>query len=67
MKIQLRVDVDGIHFRGGAIVEIPESMNYFFEEIDEIDENESLCFLSKPFIDKREVKKVLRLRSEAAK
>ena len=39
MKIQLRVDVDGIHFRGGAIVEIPESMNYFFEEIDEIDEN----------------------------
>jgi len=67
MKIQLRVDVDGIHFRGGAIVEVPESMNYFFEGIDESDENELLCFSSKTFIEKIEVKKALRLRSEAAK
>ena len=67
MRLSLRLDVEGMYFNGGAIVEIPELMRREFEPLKTCDEP-MLCIATGDMpAESREVKIIMKTREDSAK
>lgn len=67
MRLSLRLDVEGMYFNGGAIVEIPELMRREFKPLKTCDEH-MLCIATGDMpAESREVKIIMKTREDSAK
>lgn len=66
MKLKLRVDVDGMYFNGGAIVEVPEPLAQVFEPLHENDSPIFNCLNGGVATGSYEFRRVMSLRENAA-
>lgn len=66
MKIRLRIDVDGIYWSGGAIVDVPELKAIAFEPLKSCDRDMPLATGDIP-ADSPAYRKVIKVREDAAK
>lgn len=67
MKINLRVTVDGMFGRYTACCEVPETLCECFEPVKVADDNIMSYVNGEMLMDSIEVRKVLKLREDAAK
>lgn len=67
MRIQLRVDVNGMFWTGGAIVEVPELFRECFEPVKTCDEPLVAYAVGEMANDSPEAKRILKTRADAAK
>jgi len=66
MKLQLRADVQGMYFSGGAIVDIPELLTEAFEPLKICDDPMFSAICREPMPHSEEVKMVMKIRENAA-
>lgn len=67
MKLQLRVDIVGSYWSGGAIIEIPELLRQTFEPLITCDEP-MISYIGGGILeDSAETRTVLKVRKDAAK
>ncbi len=67
MRLNLRLDVDGMYFNGSAIVEVPELMRREFEPLKTCDEAMICVATGDMPAESREAKIVMKTREDAAK
>ena len=67
MKLQLRVDVDGQYWNGGAIRQVPEFYHQAFEPLKTCDDPTMTYVTGDKLAESEEVRKVMKIREDAAK
>jgi len=66
MKIRLRVDIDGRHWNGGAIVEVPELFCKCFEPLKTCDESVAAVATGDVLEASATARTVMKMREDAA-
>lgn len=66
MKLQVRVDIEGRHWNGGAVVDVPEMMEYAFEPMKTCTDAMMAMCTGEMMAGSETVNRVLRVRKDAA-
>ena len=67
MKLRLRLDVEGMYFNGGAVVEVPELVRQEFEPLNTCDDKMFCAAVGDSLAGSYEVKVKMKAREDAAK